>query len=100
MDEIKVIPYWVPACETGRHFPPHPDMTCDEADEWIRVRDRILGEYLAAAWHEFARQSDPLTGTAFAPPASPAAELPERDAVHRALATLRPHLAWDHRYRA
>lgn len=48
----------MPVCDGGRHIPSHVDMTCDEADEWIAFRDRILHDLLASAM-----QADPDSGT-------------------------------------
>ncbi|MEV8548355.1 hypothetical protein AB0L04_00670 [Streptomyces glaucescens] len=95
--DIKVIRPWMPSCDTGRHWPPHPDQTCDEADQWIAWRDQALADLISANWAQALR--DPLTGTAFAKPAPPTPAPPQHADVQRALDTLRPHLAWDHRYR-
>ncbi|MFJ7176446.1 hypothetical protein ACIQXA_08560 [Streptomyces massasporeus] len=100
--EIRVISHWIPGCETGRHNQPHPGQTCDEADEWIRFRDQVLGDLLRANWEQFTRahQAAALAETAFAaaleglPP-----QPPQYTDVQRALDILAPHLAWDHRYR-
>lgn len=49
MTGAKRIAHWGPTCQSGRHFPPHPGDTCDQADEWIAYRDARLEELLAAA---------------------------------------------------
>ena len=100
--EIKVISHWIPGCETGRHNQLHPGQTCDEADEWIRFRDRAIGDMIRAGWEQFTRahQAAALAGTAFAAAIEePLPGLPGKTAVDRALDILAPHLAWDHRYR-
>lgn len=100
--DLKVIDYWGPVCETGRHWPPHPGMTCDEADAWIRHRDEILAEYVRAGWDRLEREfrDAPIAGTVFAPPADePATDLPDHRSVQQALDILRPHLAWQPHYR-
>ncbi|MET7429596.1 hypothetical protein ABZT16_11440 [Streptomyces flaveolus] len=97
----KVISPWLPTCETGRHVPPHPDQTCEEADEWIAWRDKAIGEYARRAWQRAISEfrDAPLAGTVFAAPTDPAPDPPQRADIQRALDILRPHLAWDHRYR-
>jgi hypothetical protein len=97
----RYINYWGHVCPTGRHTPSHPGDTCDEIDEWIALRDRILGDMIRKSWEQFERefQNSYLAGTAFAVPAEPAPEIPDKPVVDQALAILRPHLAWDHRYR-
>ena len=90
-----------PACETGRHIPPHPDVTCEQIDAFIAARDQILRELLRDWIDSFDRglREMPLVGTVFAQPAEPAAPVPDKPDVDRALDILRPHLAWDTRYR-
>lgn len=29
-------------CESRRHIPEHPGMTCEDADEWIQLRDEWI----------------------------------------------------------
>lgn len=100
--DLKVIDYWGVACETGRHNQPHPDVTCDEADQWIAWRDQIIGGMVRAAWEQFERayRNASLAGTAFAAALEePIPPAPELTATRRALDILAPHLVWDHRYR-
>lgn len=102
MGEIRVIWPWVPACETGRHIPPHPGDSCDDVDRFIAARDQIFSEMIRASAEHLDRELRelPLLGTVFATPSEPPPGSPGRIEVQRALDTLRPHLAWDHRYRA
>jgi hypothetical protein len=98
----KVIGYWGPVCESGRHYPPHPGDTCAEIDAFIAARDEALGEWMRAGFERLEREfrSAPLTGTVFEPATKPEPPMPELPAIRRALDILRPHLAWDHRYTA
>ncbi|MFG2352622.1 hypothetical protein [Streptomyces sp. NPDC048521] len=100
-DGIKVISPWMPTCDSGRHMPPHPDQTCEEADEWIAWRDQAIGDLIRRGWQRVLGELryDPLADTVFAAPTAPAPDPPQRADVQRALDILRPHLAWDHRYR-
>ncbi|WP_406418351.1 hypothetical protein [Streptomyces sp. NBC_01614] len=102
--DAKIIDYWGPVCDSGRHYPPHPGDTCDEADEWIRLRDQILADVMRQLWAQFtepAMNRTRLAGTAFAAAAAdPIPQPPDQPDVQRALDILGPHLAWDHRYRA
>jgi hypothetical protein len=100
--DLKVIDYWGPVCETGRHYPPHPGETCDDVDRWIAWRDQAISDMSRATWERFehAYRNASLAGTAFAAAVEqPAAEIPELTASKRALGILAPDLAWDHRYR-
>lgn len=98
----KVIGPYGPTCGTGRHNMPHPDDTCDEADQWITLRDQIIGDMVRAAWEQFERgyRNASLAGTAFATAVAEPIPPPVQPDVQRALNILGPHLAWDHRYQA
>ena len=101
--DLKVINYWGPTCPSGRHSQPHLDQTCDEADQWITLRDQIIGDMVRAAWEQFEEgyRNTSLAGTVFAAGvADPIPQPPDQPDVQRALDILGPHLAWDHRYRA
>lgn len=101
---VKVIGSWYPTCDSGRHIPPHPDQTCDEADQWITWRDAILADLARRMFEQFTSevtQRARLAETVFATAAvaDPQPELPGPADIQRALDTLAPHLAWEHRYR-
>lgn len=100
--DLKIIDFWGPTCPSGRHNHPHPDETCDEADQWIALRDRLIGDMVRSAWEQFERsyRNAELAGTAFTAALADPIPAPERTNVQRALDILRPHLAWDHRYKA
>ena len=97
----RYIGYWGSVCPTGRHVPPHPGETCDEIDEWIALRDRILRDWIRASFDQMDREfrAMRLARTVFETPAEPAPDIPDKPAVDQAIDILRPHLAWDHRYR-
>ena len=99
----KTIGPYGPTCDTGRHTMPHPDHTCDEADQWITLRDQILKDFIQQAFErvtepamEAARIGTTAVAAALADPIPP----PERTDVQRALDILGPHLAWQPLYRA
>jgi hypothetical protein len=89
-----------PTCDTGRHYPPHPGDTCDEIDDWIRLRNQVLTDFFAQAYARMTEASNEATlaGTAFAAAIAEPIPQPEHDGLQRALNLLAPHLAWDHRY--
>jgi hypothetical protein len=92
-----------PACPTGRHNMPHPGDTCDEADDWINLRDELLRDMARQLWAQHAEpamQRAELAATAFAAAVADPIPPPERTDIQRALDILAPHLAWDQRYRA
>jgi hypothetical protein len=97
----RYIDYWGPVCPTGRHAPPHPGDTCEDIDQWIALRDRLIAEQVLTAWRDFEREYRELhlADTVFTGPTEPAPGLPTKREVDLALDILRPHLAWDHRYR-
>ncbi|MFE6931781.1 hypothetical protein ACFVDT_07090 [Streptomyces sp. NPDC057699] len=96
---------WAPACAEGRHFPPHPGDTCDEADAFITARDQWITTVMADAYRAYDTRftetlitghgtGEPLgllTGTPIQPD--------QPTAVQRALDILRPHLAVESLYR-
>ncbi|WP_369274485.1 hypothetical protein AB5J55_35200 [Streptomyces sp. R11] len=100
--DVKVIDYWGPVCDGGRHNQPHPGETCDEADEWITLRNKILRDFFAQAFAQMVAGSDAATmaGTAFAAAVADPVPTPERTDIQRALDILGPHLAWQPLYRA
>lgn len=100
---VKVIHAWGPTCDTGRHNMPHPDDTCDEADQWITLRDQLLKDFIQQAFEriaepavEAARLGTNAVAAALADPIPP----PEHGAIQRALDILAPHLARQPLYRA
>lgn len=95
--DVKVIRYARPTCDTGRHIPPHPGDTCEEIDEWIRLRDAYLTDALRQAFDQ-ALGGEPIPATFTAKTSRPATTSPT--AASRALAILRPHLAHEPLYRA
>lgn len=100
--DVKVINYWGPTCPSGRHNQPHPEDTCDEADQWITLRDQIIGDMVRAAWEQFEQghRNASLAGTAFAAAIAEPIPAPERTDIQRALDILAPHLAWQPLYKA
>lgn len=90
---VTKLAHWAPACAEGRHYPPHPGDTCDEADAFITARDQWIADALADVWlHGNGTGAVlgllPTTGS---PPAEPTPE-------QRALDILRPHLATEPLY--
>ncbi|MFD5566614.1 hypothetical protein [Streptomyces cadmiisoli] len=98
--DLKVSKYWGLTCDARRHNMPHPGDTCDEADEWIRLRDQIFADFMQRAftWAEAADRAGQAIATFAQAFQQPTPEPPRSD-VQRALDVLAPHLAWEPRYR-
>lgn len=98
--DAKVMPTYGPTCDTGRHYPPHPGDTCDDIDEWITLRNKILTDFFAREYARMLAASNAasLAGTAFSARLADPIPQPEQTSIQKALDILAPHLAWQPRY--
>lgn len=90
---VTKLAHWAPACDGGRHYPPHPGDTCDEADTLITARDQLIADALADAWLH-GSGTGAVLGLLPTADQTPAEPTPEQ----RALTILRPHLTTEPLY--